>query len=70
MRIKPCFASLCTPCCAHSRAPALLMASQKCPCKHTFLLHGLIYADKALLHGLIYADKALPHGLIYADKTL
>ena len=22
--------------------PALLMASQKCPCKQTFLLHGII----------------------------
>ena len=41
-RRKPCYRkslgyALCAPC-----APALLTASQKCPCKQTFLLHGII----------------------------
>ena len=46
IRRKPCDARFCTSCYAHYRAPALLMASQKCPCKHTFLLHDIINSKR------------------------
>ncbi len=60
-RRKYCFAILWALPSVCFRTPAVLTASQKCLCKHTFLLHGIITEEVLLRNPLGFALCVLSH---------